>query len=241
MSQESSTSLRNEAASVATPPSRLRGLATKFGREVAGNPNTPTDLLLKLAGRHFEAFVANPVLPLLLLEDPGFCARIPATTLRRLLRRVEMPESFLRTLERHADGEVRDGARWHVATCASVGETDGAVAEGLRRMPPNSGQISTLLAFGLVPARILEPLAASSNARLRNEVVAYLAKTTDPAAVELRQFLVDAGAIASERGVIRARAHLPEAALIRLAGGGTRARLLAARHALTPPNLRAWS
>lgn len=230
---------RAEARDPATPSQRLRDLASLgCAREVAANPNTPAALLLKLAGRHFEAFAANPVLPLLLLEDPGFCLKIPASTLKRLLRRLDLPPSFLETLARHPRREIRESAQWHVATVAAPEATVDVIAEAFRRMPPQAGKLGTLLAFGLVPALVLEPLAASSNARSRQQVAAYLAVATDPAAIELRKFLVQAGALpAQPGGVVRARSDLSPATLARLARGGTRARWLAARHAATPPEV----
>jgi hypothetical protein len=226
-----------EAADPATSPSRLRELARKFGRGVAGNPNAPTDLLLKLAGRYFEAFVANPVLPLLLLEDPGFCARIPGKTLRRLLRRADVPEMFLRTLERHADSEVREGARWHVATCSPEFDPAQVVRDSVAEMTSPREPLRELFDLGAVPPWLVEPLAGSNDAELRDLAVQSLSGKDDQAAKELEQLYRRAGAMMPRRGggAVGPAGDLRAEEMERLARGGVWARQLAARHRATPP------
>ncbi len=62
---------------------------------VASNPNTSTDVLLKLGAQFPGQLLENPVFPLLLLENPNLLADMPLATLRSLLKRDAVPESFL--------------------------------------------------------------------------------------------------------------------------------------------------
>lgn len=229
------SSRRAEARDPATLPERLRELARRgCAREVAANPNAPSDLLLKLAGRHFEAFSSNPILPLLLLEDPGFCLRIPANSLRRLLRRSHLPEIFLRALERHPHPEVRDNARWHVALPSPV-DPAAELADRLRGLPVRRGMLEPLLALQAIPLWLLEPLGGAADPQLRHLVLRRLKGDSQPDAQALWRLL--------ERGGLRPPApdtwtgpapDLTPAELDRLASGGTAARYQAALHPVTP-------
>lgn len=232
------SALRAEARNHATEPARLRALAKSgCAREVAANPNTPSDLLLKLAARHFDAFLTNPVLPLLLLEDPGFCLKIPASALRRLLRREQMPPTFLQTLARHPDPEVRGAARLHVAAPA-VASPAAELDAALHGLPSRCGTLPTLLRLDLMPLWLLEPLGGATDNELRREVLATLQRrrAQDERADRLWRLL--------ERGGLRPRAvntwtgmapNLTTDELERLARGGPVARWQAAQHPLTPP------
>jgi hypothetical protein len=53
---------------------------------VAQNPNTPIESLLYLAPKHPQAFQDNPLLPLLLLEDPGLFKRFSVGVVLSLLK-----------------------------------------------------------------------------------------------------------------------------------------------------------
>src|SRR5687767_2225721 len=124
--------LRAEACDPATTPRRLRELAgSGWGREVAANPNAPVDLLLKLAARHFDSFLANLVLPLLLLEDPGLFHKLTTPSLRRLLRGENLPENLLASLCRHKDAEVRQSARLHVRSADKLDAAGDPVLQSL--------------------------------------------------------------------------------------------------------------
>ncbi len=228
-------SLRADAGNPATPPGQLRELARRgCAKEVAANPNTPVDLLLKLAPRHFEAFLANPVLPLLLLEDPGFCLKISVTALRRLLRNKQLPATFLQTLARHPDAEVRGAAKLHMAAPVPADksvELDAA----LHALPTRCGSLPTLLRLDLLPLWLLEPLGGAANNELRREVLATLQRRRDEPSQVLWRLL--------ERGGLRPPAvdtwtgmapDLTAEELERLARGGPMARWQAAQHPLTP-------
>ncbi|WP_414514888.1 hypothetical protein [Nostoc sp. PCC 9305] len=72
------------AAEPSTDPELLRELALstdKITRQsVAGNPNTPSDVLLKLGAEFPSQLLDNPVFPLLLLENLNLVAEIPLPT-----------------------------------------------------------------------------------------------------------------------------------------------------------------
>jgi hypothetical protein len=82
-----------------TSPEQLQELAQSAKQDVrqgvAGNPNTPTAVLLKL-GEEFPAqLLNNPILPFLLLENPRLVEDIPPSTLQNLLKQDNVPASFL--------------------------------------------------------------------------------------------------------------------------------------------------
>ncbi|MBW4603797.1 MAG: hypothetical protein KME29_30600 [Calothrix sp. FI2-JRJ7] len=110
----------DEAKSVTTPPERLiklAGMSTELARavaanpnappnllqklskfddletrqNVAGNPNTAIDILLKLGKDFPEEFLNNPILGLLVLENPNFLESILTNTFIELLRVGDVP------------------------------------------------------------------------------------------------------------------------------------------------------
>jgi hypothetical protein len=96
-----------EAQNPETAPERLRSLASQpeieVRRAVAGNPNTPEDVLLRLAVHFPEAVLGNPVLDLLLLVNANWLAEIPGYARHRLLGCPLAPSHFLRWAVREGD------------------------------------------------------------------------------------------------------------------------------------------
>ena len=228
---------KTEASDPSTSPARLSELA-KLGcsREVAGNPNTPVALLLKLAARQFDAFLANPILPLLLLEDPGFCAKIPASSLRRLLRSEALPEHFLQTLARHPDPEITAGVRLHVRTAPQ--DTSSILRQCIGAAKTPVDPLPELFDHSAVPVWLTEPLAGGTNAELRDFCVAALEASADPEQQKLGALFRRAGAALPQKGKpARPDRTIPADEMARLAEGGTWARHLAARHPNTPPEV----
>ncbi|MDB5269693.1 MAG: hypothetical protein JWP58_2733 [Hymenobacter sp.] len=156
---------------------------------VARNPNSPPALLLRLAGRYWQPFLENPVLPLLLLEDPGLPHRLPLRVLRALVRREGVPPLILQTLARHADREVREGAKFHVDTLASPAANEAAdwqatLRRELEKLPAQRATLPELLDLDVVPAWLLDTLAGTRNPALRGALLTS-SKRAD-AAPELR-------------------------------------------------------
>jgi hypothetical protein len=89
--------LRAEAMHPTTRPDRLRELAGDHSLEpfLAQNPNTPPDLLCQLAASYPQQFLANPVLPLLFLENPRFSGMLSDEALQAPLRYETAPGFLL--------------------------------------------------------------------------------------------------------------------------------------------------
>lgn len=91
------------ARAVATNPSTPSDLLQKLSkyddletrRNVTLNPNTSTDILFKLAQYFPEEFLNNPILGLLLLENPNLLQTIPADTFLELLKVGNVPQMFI--------------------------------------------------------------------------------------------------------------------------------------------------
>ena len=192
--------------------------------------------MLKLAARHFDAFLANPVLPLLMLEDPGFCARIPASTLRRLLRRTKLPGDFLQPLFRHADREIADCARLHCSGDA-VFDEQTEVFSTLCASSVSRGLFGTMLRLGMVPVWMLEALAGSASLPLCVMAMKALAAHPSPEAREIDYLYQRTGILPpdEEDPWSTVSPCLSPEQLERLARGGPRARRVAALHPNTNP------
>ncbi|MGB6296264.1 MAG: hypothetical protein WBF90_08765 [Rivularia sp. (in: cyanobacteria)] len=93
-----------------TAPHLLRFLSSSsdniIRKNVAGNPNTPTEILLQLGAEFPRQLLDNPVFSLLLLENPNFVADMPLVTLQNLLILDEVPAQFLELATTHDDVEV---------------------------------------------------------------------------------------------------------------------------------------
>ena len=72
-------------------------------RNVALNPQAPTDVLLKLAPTFAGEFFLNPVFDLLLMEDPKLLDGLPVGVMKNILKRPDCPESFLNWAARYGD------------------------------------------------------------------------------------------------------------------------------------------
>lgn len=88
LATQSIETLKLVAKNLNTPPETLRKLADigdkDIRREVASNPNTPTDLLLNLGTEFPGELLNNPVFSLLLLENLNLLEEMPWKTRGRL-------------------------------------------------------------------------------------------------------------------------------------------------------------
>ena len=95
---------RTPSVQIATNPNSnpqlLRQIATGKDWElrllVAGNPNTPTDMLWQLGLDFPEAILNNPIFQLLQLEQLQLAAEIPHDTLTSLLQCEQVPQNFMK-------------------------------------------------------------------------------------------------------------------------------------------------
>jgi hypothetical protein len=128
-----------EAQGGDTPPERLEELAREFvgyaadgryappirfvdgaerralGAALAANPNTPPALLAHLAASFPAEFCANPVAPLLVLEDLAFVDRLGRANVPGLLRRADLPGPLAGAIAGNArEPALREEAALHV-------------------------------------------------------------------------------------------------------------------------------
>ncbi|MEH1934599.1 MAG: hypothetical protein V7L14_12940 [Nostoc sp.] len=112
------------AADPSTDPELLGELALstdqKTRQSVAGNPNTPVDVLLRLGAEFPSQLLDNPVFPLLLLENLNLVAEIPLPTLRSILKQENVPVYILEQAADQADLEVQLGLVKNVQTPKGV-------------------------------------------------------------------------------------------------------------------------
>ncbi|RBP45365.1 hypothetical protein DES53_103363 [Roseimicrobium gellanilyticum] len=230
-----------EAADPSTPPMRLHELARNGGarekRAVAANPNASNELLVWLARWHWEAVLKNPVLPLLLMEDPNFPAKLPVIALREILKLEEPPREFLVPLQRHPNEEIREAARLH-RTSRSTRYNGNAAAEetpsfGLQLR--GGAALAEVVTLGLAPTWLLLSALESSEIGLRMRAAKCVQEQGEGGPLHGRlQLLMDAGADAQLRFLGKGRRDMEPESLSQLAEGGPFARRLAARHARTP-------
>jgi hypothetical protein len=214
----------------------LRTLAgsddTTIRAAVAAHPNAPLDLLLNLAGEFPAAFCTNPVLPLLLLEQPDLPARIESETLRRLLCYAGVPASILRWIAAHAAPPDAEAARLHIRLAGEAGaDWPEHAREALWKVQPPSYSdlLLELLGLGAVPAWLLEMLAAVGDIEVRSAV----ARSPHTPRALLRS-LRHAGASGNLRNYAPPIDLCDPETLARLAKGGVYAQRIAARNPRTP-------
>ena len=223
------------AANPATGASILRNLAAHdeaTRAAVAANPNAPLDVLLRLAGEFPAAFCANPVLPLLLLEQPDLPARMDPDALRRLMCYAGVPRPILAWIVAHAAPAEAEAARLHVGLAGQAGADWPELARAAlwkATAPSYSDLLLELLGLGAVPDWLLEMLAAVGDKEVR-VAVARGAHTPRDVLRPLRR----AGASGDLRGYAAPAPALDPEMLAWLASGGVYARRVAARNPATP-------
>jgi hypothetical protein len=189
-----------EAANPATPGARLKLLASHGEREVralvAANPNTPTETLLHLAAHLPEAVLQNPVLDLLLIENPNLFSEMPAYARQSLLASPEVPQGFLRWVSKkgdeaallaltqnpstrpemleglfkHVSGKVAETAKLHRAFEA---ESDQKMALLLAEVESDSADLYDLLLADLIPDWLIPRLAREPDVELRRALARH--------------------------------------------------------------------
>ena len=82
-------------AGLAASPSRV------VKRAVMLNPFCPTSVLMDLASKFPLELFNNPVLPLLLLEEPDLFSRLPISTVKAILKSPDCPEMMISWALKH--------------------------------------------------------------------------------------------------------------------------------------------
>ena len=106
---------------------------------LAQNPNTPPRLLARLADGYPQAFLSNPITPLLSLETPTFWSDLRPGVLLNLLNFEAVPPPVLHTVSLLPDAQksgtaLSEALRFHVGTAGELGpnEWQNAVREVCR-------------------------------------------------------------------------------------------------------------
>jgi hypothetical protein len=136
---------RREVADPTTAPERLSQIffelqtdsldaalgqaARDLTPQIIAHPNVPLRLLIEaewtegvsLLTQFPEAFLKNPIAPLLPLEHPDFAERAGQAALLRLLALAEIPPAYVAMARGHSDSLVCNAAECHIHT---LGELD---------------------------------------------------------------------------------------------------------------------
>lgn len=122
--QYSLEEMRSLSTDLSTDPDVLRelGQSSDSGvREaVACNPNSPSDVLLRLGAEFPAQLLENPIFSLLLLENLNFVEEIPIQTLRSLLKQKNVPVYLLELTADRADLEIQLALTMNVQTSEGV-------------------------------------------------------------------------------------------------------------------------
>jgi hypothetical protein len=199
---------------------------------VAANPNTPVEILLRLAGVFPGQFCANPAFPLLLLENPNLPAEMPIGTLRALLRYDGVPREFLEWVAAYSLSEVAELASLHVNLAGEAGadwEELARAAIWKTSAATHNELLLEMISLDAAPVWLLELLAADGDKAVRRAV----ARSSATPRTLLRPFR-RAGASSDLAGYAQPDPTIDLALLAWLADGGLYARKLAARHPGTP-------
>ncbi len=141
------------AKNPSTSPELLRELSTtqdiKTRLYVAANPNTPKDILLIL-GRSFpEQLIRNPIISLLLLENPNLLPdllnEMPLNTLQDCLKLEGMPAYVLEKFATHPDVWVRAAVAFNSNTPISVIEELASDQDAVRQSVANNSNTPPIL------------------------------------------------------------------------------------------------
>ncbi|HYF63559.1 MAG TPA: hypothetical protein VD886_12145, partial [Herpetosiphonaceae bacterium] len=203
-------------------------------RAIAGNPNLPAEQVFAVASRYPREVLANPAMPLYLLEDSTFLNRLPRVTQKHLLADTAAPANWLRILAQSGDPEIARVARRHVALS---GESPAGWEQDLDReiwrlkidpqhVPP---QLLALLAVGAVPGWLFGPLLINESLALRKAAAA-----SPGAPRALLAALWRAGAARTFRGYVQPDPTLDPIWLDRLAQGERWSCGLVARNPAAP-------
>lgn len=109
-----------EAQSPMTPPERLAELSQRdeknIQRALSQNPSTPLDPLFNLGAKYPKELFENPILPLLLLENPAYFAGVNGSLVLAWLRSSAAPEFLLVSAATHPSPRVRAAIADHPNT-----------------------------------------------------------------------------------------------------------------------------
>jgi hypothetical protein len=184
------------AGNYMAPPDLLEELSHTSDKPLlkalVSNPNTPTEVLLKLGSLFPEQLLDNPVFDILLIENPNLLSEFPKSSLNSLLKREVAPVSFLRWAATNGDENTLQSLlinpnvpvdavqgltqhrHWDVAMAAKLHINSGVEMdsgweeEGLKRRENQQGKVDDRLAdlFGFVRTESKDLVLLSESLRL---------------------------------------------------------------------------
>ncbi|MEW6491456.1 MAG: HEAT repeat domain-containing protein [Cyanobacteriota bacterium] len=167
------------AKNLCATPELLRELGNNSDattrQHVAANPNTPTEMLLKLGNEFPKQVVSNPVLPLLFLENPKILDQLfQPNSLWQIVLDAQTSTEVLRMLAHYKDTQIAEAAQLHVNLAGEMTQRwDEAAYKAIQTTAfnDNEREKAQKLAYkGLIPALIIEQLARHQNKRIRSLV-----------------------------------------------------------------------
>lgn len=144
------------AKNSSAPPELLQELSASsdviIRKNVAANPNTPTEILLNLGTEFPEQMLENPLFSLLLLENPNLVNEMPLPTLQSILKLKQVPIFFLEQAANKQEWEVQLAVTMNPNTPQSALERLAAanryssVARNIAEHPNTTGSVLEKLA-----------------------------------------------------------------------------------------------
>ncbi len=200
---------------------------------LARHPNISPTLLSELATQCPQEAAQNPSLPLILLEQPDFFAKIRRHFLHNWLRNESTPLIFLQGLCLHPDLAIADAARRHVLVAgeAESGWHDDMYAYFRNQPMKNEWLLLEMAETVGPPDWVVIQLAGSRNGQIRAAALAL------PGMERLRSLVVRASGLKDVSRLGPAPCgRVSKAELSWLAEGPPFFQTLAARHPKTPPD-----
>ncbi len=139
-------------------------LMTPLVAALVANPNTPQPVLLRFAAIFPDAFLNNPALLLLLLENPDLFRHMDTKRLLSFLRHAAIPADLLRSLALYAPPPVQSALQYHIGLHGPADADDSLPAPLLNLPLPDADQTQRLVEhiwLNTIPDWLLERLYAS--------------------------------------------------------------------------------
>jgi hypothetical protein len=134
---------------------------TKQEREQrARDPNIEPSELARLLPLYPEEALANPALPLIVLEDAGFMRDIPRDGMRVLLIHPDLPTYLLSVLATHPDKKIVDEVMMHASWREAVTGWEREAASRIAQLPTLTSEKQRFSDKGLFPSWLYNALPA---------------------------------------------------------------------------------
>lgn len=191
---DDTAALRAEAADPSTPPECLAELVkeARYLPLVVGNPNTPWSTLRLYAIIAPRAFLENPVVPLLLMEDPALPSKVNVLVVRHLVQ-IDVPLAILFARQHDQDWQIHDELAQHVLEVGEAGpEWEAEYAEHLRDYtgPDYHKRDYTALRRILTRSLAVPPWLIAVLATHHNRIVREIVATSPSMPADVRAWLL---------------------------------------------------